>query len=194
MCFRTLILRFAILVCAAIHAVAQPTPPRVVTAPVTVVAPQTLEAEPLTTGDKNEPAKVVHDGPIKVVQSGPVTFTLPLGVWIAWLVSIATGLGAVAVIWKFITKASAIVNDFSNYGSVLKEIAKEFKNDSGSTLKDSIDRIELAAKEAHASADTAKQMADNLEKTLRDHIVATKTREEMRDNFAPRREREQQQA
>lgn len=190
---RTLILCFSLLVCAGIHTGAQPTPPRTVTAPVTVVVPPTPGTESLA-GDQNEPVRVVQEGPVRVVQSGPVTFTLPLGVWIAWLVSIAAGLGAIAVIWKFITKASAIVTDFSNYGSVLKEIAKEFKSNSGSTLKDSIDRIEKATESAQTSADLAKTVADNLEKTLRDHIVATKTREEMRDNFAPRREHEQQQA
>lgn len=191
-----------VLIAGVISVAAQSPAPRTVTAPVTVVAPQTPEAEPFAAA-QNEPAKVIHDGPIKVVQSGPVTFTLPLGVWIAWLVSIATGLGAIAVIWKFITKASAIVNDFSNYGSVLKEIAKEFKSNSGSTLKDSIDRIEKAAEAAQVSATTAKEMADILEKTLREHIVATKTRDEMRaataaqdrrEDLAGRRDHEQQQS
>lgn len=151
--------------------VAQSPTPRTVTAPVTVVAPD-KEAEPSSALEKDVPL-------VRVVQTGPVQFTLPLGVWIAWLASIATGLGAIAIIWKFVTKAAVIVTDFSNYGSVLKEIAKEFKNNSGSTLKDSIDRIEAAAALAQSNAALAKTVADNLEKTLRDHIVATKTRDEM---------------
>lgn len=152
------------------------TPPRTVTAPVTVVAPAT-EA-PLD--DKNAPVRVVQEGPIRVVQSGPVTFTLPLSIWIAWLVSIAAGLGALAAIWRFVIKASTIITNLSKYGSVLIEIAGEFKSNSGSTLKDSIDRIENACALAQTSATLAKDMADNLEKMLRDHMALAEAREEVR--------------
>lgn len=146
-------------------------PHRTVTAPVTVVAPPTAAPEPLI--ENNAPVRVVQEGPIKVVQSGPVTFTLPLGIWIAWLVSIATGLGAVAVIWRYATKAVTLIKDVSRFFSVLKDIAKEFKSDSGSTLKDSINRIEETCKGAQTTT-------DKLEKMLIDHIALAKAREEVR--------------
>lgn len=153
-------------------------PPRTVTAPVTVVAPATEAPETLS--DKDAPVRVVQEGPVRVVQSGPVTFTLPLSIWIAWLVSIAAGLGALAAIWRFVIKASTIITNLSKYGSVLIEIAGEFKSNSGSTLKDSIDRIENACALAQTSATLAKDMADNLEKMLRDHMALAEAREEVR--------------
>lgn len=166
---------FSILVCLWSPVVAQQTqtPPRTVTAPVTVVAPPVevpfKDAQPRETSE-----------PMRVVQSGPVTFTLPLAVWIAWLLSIAAGLGAIAVIWRFVVKAATILSDFSKYGGVLIEIAKEFKSDSGSTLKDSINRIEEAINIAKVNADSAKAVADNLGAMLRDHMSLTRAREEVR--------------
>lgn len=162
------------------------TPPRTVTAPVTVVVPPTEAppVEPIAADEKDAPVRVVQEGPVRVVQSGPVTFTFPLSVWIAWLVSIATGLAATAIIWRFATKAAKIVHDFSNYGSVLMDIAKEFKSNSGSTLKDSINRIEEACKGAQTSATLAKAMADNLEKMLIEHMALAKAREEVRMDAA----------
>lgn len=133
--------------------------PTVVTAPVTVVAPE----------PGNEP--------IRVVQSGPITFKLPLSMIIGWMVAIATGLTAIAVIWRFGTKAAellvkckALLSNFERNGSVLDAIAKEFKSDSGSTLKDAINRIEAATLVAQTSATTAKAMAESLSKLLADHI------------------------
>lgn len=128
------------------------TVPTVVTAPVTVVAPE----------PGNEP--------VRVVQTEPITFKLPLSMLIGWMVTIATGLTAIAVIWRFGTKAAVLISDLHNYGGVLKEIAKEFKSDSGSTLKDAINRIEEATNVAQESATKAKQMAESLEKLLSDHI------------------------
>lgn len=205
---RTLILCCVILVCAGFKVSAQQlqnTPPRTVTAPVTVVAPPSPVKEvapPLAAAEQDAPVRVVQEGPVRVVQSGPVTFTLPLGIWIAWLASIATGLGAIAVISRYAKKAATFIHEATQYRSVLMEIAKEFKSNSGSTLKDSIDRIELATEAAQTSADTAKTVADNLDKTLREHMASAKTRDEIRaalaaeqrrDDLAGRREREQQQ-
>lgn len=186
---RTLCLWLVILAGAGIPVSAQQlqnTPPRTVTAPVTVVAPATPVkdvASPLTAAEQDAPVRVVQEGPVRVVQSGPVTFTLPLGIWIAWLASIATGLGAIAIIWKYATKAATFIHEASQYRSVLMEIAAEFKSNSGSTLKDSIDRIE-------ANATLAKTIADNLDKTLREHMVATKTRDEMRATTAAEQRRD----
>lgn len=139
-----------------------PTPPTVVTAPVTVIAPEPNASI--------EPVRVVQEGPVRVVQSEPITFKLPLSMLIGWLVTIATGLGAIAVIWRFGTKAAVLISDLHNYGGVLKEIAKEFKSDSGSTLKDAMNRIEAAANTAKESAAAAKAMAERLEKMLADHM------------------------
>src|SRR5450631_2743638 len=67
---------------------------QILTAPVKidVVAPSghVAPAAPVTQATQEEP--------VKVIQSGPVTFTLPISVWVAWLVSIATGMGAIAAI------------------------------------------------------------------------------------------------
>lgn len=168
---------------------AQNTPPRTVNAPVTVVVPASESSDKLTPTERDAPVRVVQDGPVRVVQSGPVAFTFPLAIWIAWLVSIATGLGAVTVIWRYATKAAKIVSDFTEYKSVLLDIAKEFKSDSGSTLKDSINRIELATGSAQASATLAKTMADNLEKMLRDHMALAEAREEIRHDEPPSKRR-----
>lgn len=138
------------------------TVPTVVTAPVTVIAPEPNMAI--------EPVRVVQEGPVRVVQTEPVTFKLPLSMLIGWMVTIATGLTAIAVIWRFGTKAAVLIADLHNYGGVLKEIAKEFKSDSGSTLKDAINRIEAATLAAQTSATAAKEMAESLEKLLSDHI------------------------
>jgi hypothetical protein len=103
--------------------------------------------------------------PIPVVQTAvPVSFSLPLSVTLAWIITVATGLGGVAVIWRFVAKASALVNSFNVYGPVLVEIAKEFKSDSGSTLRDSINRIEASVAEAKRSAAEAKATATLAEK------------------------------
>lgn len=96
---------------------------------------------------------------------------------IGWMVTIATGLTAIAVIWRYGTKAAelllkikALLSSFERNGTVLDAIAKEFKSDSGSTLKDAINRIEAATLVAQASASTAQGMAERLEKVLADHI------------------------
>lgn len=133
--------------------------PTVVTAPVTVVAPEPGNA------------------PVRVVQTEPITFKLPLSMLIGWMVTIAAGLTAIAVIWRygtkaaeFLVKARAILANFERNGAVLDAIAKEFKSNSGSTLKDAINRIEAATKEAQEGATKAKSMAESLEKLLSDHI------------------------
>lgn len=153
-----LILWLAILV-GVLPVAAQSPTPRTVTAPVTVVVPPT-GAEPF----------VDKDGPVRVVQTEPITFKLPLSMLIGWMVTIAAGLTAIAVIWRygtkaaeFLVKAKALLSNFERNGAVLDAIAKEFKSNSGSTLKDAINRIE-------AESAKAKSMAESLEKLLSDHI------------------------
>lgn len=176
-----LITWFVILASAAIT-VAQPTPPRTVTAPVTVVAPKATE--PLISAEQDAPVRVVQEGPVKVVQSGPVTLKLPLSMLIGWMVTIATGLTAIAVIWRYGTKAAelllkikALLSSFERNGAVLDAIAKEFKSDSGSTLKDAINRIEATTTLAQINAATAKELAERLEKVLAEHIKSVGAKE-----------------
>lgn len=145
-----------------------PSPTTVVTAPVTVIAP-----EP---NGNSEPVRVVQEGPIKVVQSGPITFKLPLSMLIGWLVTVATGLAAIAAIWRYGSKAAellvkcrALLASFERNGTVLDAIAREFKSDSGSSLKDAINRIEEAAR-------VAQETAEHVKKMLSDHLNAVEGR------------------
>jgi hypothetical protein len=87
----------------------------------------------------------------------PVTFAVPITVIVAWIASIAVGLTGIAVIWRFIMRASVLINDISQYGPVLVTIAKEFKSDSGSTLRDAINRLEEGAADAKEAAELAKK-------------------------------------
>lgn len=96
----------------------------------------------------------------------PVTIELPRMIVFAWIGTITVAIAGISVIWRFVVKASRLVSDIDQYGSVLKQIAKEFKSDSGSTLKDSINRIEKAAQEAKASASVAYAMSENLQRLV----------------------------
>lgn len=154
-----------------------PTPTiKTVTAPATVVAPEPPNIA-------IEPVRVVQEGPVRVVQTEPVTFRLPLSMLIGWLATIAAGLTAIAVIWRYGTKAAellvkakAILSNFERNGAVLDAIAREFKSDSGSTLKDAINRIETTTNTAKENAAEAKQMAERLEKLLADHVKSVEAK------------------
>ncbi len=98
----------------------------------------------------------------------PVTFNLPVVVIAAWIASIAAGLTGVLVIWRFVGKASKLITNVNEYGSVLLEIAKQFKSDSGSTLKDALNRIEKAADDAKTSASKAQKTVEGLGKKIDD--------------------------
>lgn len=80
------------------------------------------------------PIPIIAEAPV------PVTFSLPFTVTILWISSIAIGLGGLIAIGKFVMKASAIIGIIP----VMIEIAHEFKNNQGSTLRDTTDRIEQA--------------------------------------------------
>ena len=97
----------------------------------------------------------------------PVSFDLPLKIWIAWIASIGIGLGGLAAIAKFISKVfqlirkvTLLINDVEEYGSVLRQIAKEFKSDSGSTLKDSMNRLEEMAEESKLTVEGIKTLVN----------------------------------
>jgi hypothetical protein len=113
----------------------------------------------------------LNEQPIRVVQTEPVSFTLPVVVWLAWIISIGSVIGAVAVIWKFIISASKIISNIANYQSVLLDIAHEFKADAGSTLRDSLDRLESAAQKAQSTAEQAQKTVDSLTQFLREKVI-----------------------
>lgn len=90
--------------------------------------------------------------------------------WIQWLIGIAAAIGAVTVIWtKLIRPLGRLVvytqeilpllqelnkqfkGNLSSFG-VLEEIAAQFKTDSGTTLRDVVNRLELSAKEQSEGA------------------------------------------
>jgi hypothetical protein len=96
----------------------------------------------------------------------PVSFHLPIALIAAWIGSIAIGLTGIAVIWKFIVKASALINEINLYGSVLVDIAKEFKSDSGSTLRDSINRLERGAMEMKAASELNQQTVESMKRSI----------------------------
>lgn len=114
--------------------------------------------------DTPVPVTPILTTPVMVKQAEPLTVTLPISIWVAWVVSLSVFLGAIAIIWKFVLKAATLISDVSEYGSVLREIAREFKSNAGSTLRDSIDRIEAAALLAK---ETAKQMEDLLSRRIK---------------------------
>lgn len=91
--------------------------------------------------------------------------------WAQWVILLSLFVGAVAVIWtKLIKPLGELLaylhdaiplnrqlvehfKDNQNYLPVLKEMAGQFKTDSGSTLRDVVNRIEEAAKRAETAAE-----------------------------------------
>lgn len=108
--------------------------------------------------------------------------------WLQWLVWIGGGVAAGGVIWtKFIRPASRFIarieamapllNELTDQlkGSprsfeILKEIIAQFRTDSGSSLRDVVDRLEKAAKENRAAGDALKVEAE----ILRVNVAAVK--------------------
>jgi hypothetical protein len=63
-----------------------------------------------------------------------------------WIVYAGAVVTACVAIWRYAIKPTAkAYNKIDEYGPVLGEIAKQFKSDSGSTLRDTINRLETAA-------------------------------------------------
>lgn len=91
--------------------------------------------------------------------------------WAQWVILTSLFLGAIGVIWtKLIRPLGKLIaylhdaiplnqqlvdqfKDNQNYVPVLKEIASQFKTDSGSSLRDVVNRIEEAAKRAEVAAE-----------------------------------------
>lgn len=89
--------------------------------------------------------------------------------WGAWLIGASAVIVAVSVIWSKVLKPGARliaqlektypllvrITDIFEEGDelpTLREIADQFKNNSGSSLKDATDRLEVMVSEAHAIA------------------------------------------
>lgn len=91
--------------------------------------------------------------------------------WAQYVILLSLFVGAVVVIWNKLIKPLGELlaylhdaiplnrqlvehfKDNQNYLPVLKDIAKQFTTDSGSTLRDTVNRIEEAAKRAEAAAE-----------------------------------------
>lgn len=90
--------------------------------------------------------------------------------WVQWILGLAVFVGALATIWtkllqplgKLIAYSHAMIPMLAellaaqksdpDYLSVLSEIAAQFKSDSGSTLRDVVNRLEHSALEAQEAA------------------------------------------
>jgi len=103
----------------------------------------------------------------------PVSFDVPRIFFVAWISYVAVAMAALALIGRYALRASQmitgvakLVKDAERNGSVLAEIAEQFRSDSGSTLRDAINRIEHATKNAETTAVEAKTMAEKLERLV----------------------------
>jgi hypothetical protein len=73
--------------------------------------------------------------------------------WLQWVIGAATLVTATSVLWsKLFRPLARLIVMVEESAPVLKEIAAQFRTDSGSSLRDTIDRIELAADKAAAAA------------------------------------------
>ena len=102
----------------------------------------------------------------------PVPVTFPLSYLVLWVLSISAILAATGAIAKFISKASVIINVLP----VIIAMAKEFKSDSGSTLRDSINRLEDSAKLTHQATVRAEATAVRAEKAV-EHLTTLAERQ-----------------
>jgi len=101
--------------------------------------------------------------------------------WLQWLIGIGAGVGAAAMVWtkvirpldKIITYLKEVVpilTDLADHHKknpvlldVLAEIAAQFKSDSGSTLRDVVNRLEDAATKNQVAAKELAVKAEVLE-------------------------------
>lgn len=73
--------------------------------------------------------------------------------WIAWLLLSATVMGAVTTIWS---KIGRPIGRGAKTLRVVNEIASQFRTDSGSSLRDVVNKIHLAAEDSKIAADSLK--------------------------------------
>jgi hypothetical protein len=101
--------------------------------------------------------------------------------WLQWIIGTGAGIGAIGVIWTKLIRPlgqlisylhaaiplnQALVTQFkdnSDYFPVLKEIAGQFKTDSGSTLRDIVNGLATSADEAKIAAKIIQVKAEVLE-------------------------------
>src|SRR5688572_5413809 len=101
--------------------------------------------------------------------------------WLQWIIGVGAAVGALAVIWTKLIRPlgqliaylhdaiplnQALVEHFKdnmNYLPVLKEIASQFKTDSGSTLRDVVNGLSDSAKKAEDAAQVLRIKAEVLE-------------------------------
>lgn len=105
-------------------------------------------------------------------------------VWLQWIIGIGAGTGALVAVWQKIIRPGAklialgtetlpLLIEFTSQfkgklGSlgVLEEIAAQFKTDSGSTLRDVVNRLETAANESKAAAEELRVKAQILKENV----------------------------
>jgi hypothetical protein len=84
-----------------------------------------------------------------------------------WIIYVGAAVSALTVIWrKMLRPLARWYNSVASYGSVLEDIAKQFKSDSGSTLKDNLNRLEVAATKSLQAIAAADLRAVEEAKTL----------------------------
>ncbi len=101
--------------------------------------------------------------------------------WLQWIIGTGAAVGAIGVIWTKLLRplaqlisylhdaiplTQALVEHFrdnANYLPVLKEIASQFKTDSGSTLRDIVNGLAISAQEAKDAAKVLQVKAEVLE-------------------------------
>jgi hypothetical protein len=84
---------------------------------------------------------------------------------IDWIIYAGAAIGALALIWRTAVKPTlAFFNRLDDYGPVIADIAREFKNNSGSSLKDTLDRLE-------ANTNLALSRLDRIERKLDEEKV-----------------------
>ena len=89
-------------------------------------------------------------------------FTGHIPAAVQWLFFIAAVLLAGGVVFQFVKKLAVIYNSalhIIDLNPVVLKMASEFRRNSGSSLRDTVDRIERMATEAATSAGTAKELA-----------------------------------
>jgi gas vesicle protein len=99
--------------------------------------------------------------------------------WLTWLTLIAGVFLAAGVVWKGLVFVFRILTKIDDTLPVIVAIADQFSSDSGSTLKDAVNRIEATANQAQAVAKTAEEaavrtaeMAEQTAKTVGDRSDA----------------------
>lgn len=90
--------------------------------------------------------------------------------WWAWPPIVAGSLAGFGVIFKFLLKLARVVSTAEVRLPVLDEIARQFANNGGSTLKDQLDRIENTLTKNGHDVRMAQTTADDAKNMIVDHL------------------------